>query len=107
MLETAAQSAVHVSWFGAQYVSDNCGVAARSAAFGEFGDVAIQPVSVPPSHSQIGCSTRVRGPPSALGGGGDAPHDAMGHLDECRGDGVERVHDQPACGTTEISVRSG
>ena len=104
---TASQSAVHVSWFGAQYVSDSCGVADRSAAFGDVGtrgDPAGQRAVVPlPDRVQDASVWAAVG----TGGRGDAPHDAMGHVDECRGDGVERVHDQPACGTTEISVRSG
>ena len=80
--KTAEQSAVHVSWFEAQYVIDNSGIASRSAAFGELGDVAIHPVNDPQSHSQIGCNTLVRGLAGVVDGGRHAPHDAMGHLDE-------------------------
>ena len=46
-------------------MSEIAGLAARSRAFGEVGEVAIQPVSVVPSHSQIGCRIRVRGVQSA------------------------------------------
>ena len=41
------------------------GWTARSAALGDSGEVAIQPVSAPPSHSQMGWRMRVLGRPSA------------------------------------------
>lgn len=62
--QLVVQSAVHVSWSGAQYVSDTRDSCARSAAFGDAGDVATHPVRRSPSNSQTGCSTRVRGLPS-------------------------------------------
>src|SRR3546814_8308136 len=62
--QAVSQSAVQVSWFGVQYVRDTRGLAARSSALGDVGEVAIQPVSAVPSHSQIGCRIRVRGAPS-------------------------------------------
>src|SRR3546814_4346668 len=54
--QAVSQSAVQVSWFGVQYVRDTRGLAARSSALGDVGEVAIQPVSEVPSHSQIGSS---------------------------------------------------
>lgn len=51
------------------------GMAARSWAFGDSGDVAIQPVSCAPLHSQMGCSTRERGRP--LGSVVAATHQTM------------------------------
>src|SRR3546814_15882357 len=62
--QAVSQSAVQVSWFGVQYVRDTRGLAARSSALGDVGEVAIQPGSEVPSHSQIGCRMRVRGGPS-------------------------------------------
>src|SRR3546814_6556367 len=43
--QAVSQSAVQVSWFGVQYVRDTRGLAARSSALGDVGEVAIQPVS--------------------------------------------------------------
>ncbi len=40
------------------------GCASRWGGFGGVGMVAIQPTNTAPSHSQIGCSMRVRGRPS-------------------------------------------
>jgi hypothetical protein len=37
-----------VSWFADQYVNETAGTSAISLAFGDFGDVAIQPVKVVP-----------------------------------------------------------
>ena len=87
----AAQSTVHVSWLGCQYVNETSGFVARWSALGERGEVAIHPVSVPRSHSQIGCNTRVQGRPPASTVAAVA-RDSVGHLDEGGCDSGDVVH---------------
>ena len=68
------------------------GAALDVASLIAVGPVAIQPCSAVPSHSQIGCKIRERGPVVVVDRGHRGPHDLVRHLDERRGDGREVGH---------------